>query len=75
MTIDFRGNNTLSGIQYAQEVIMEEFFCSGYCRRIDASRMVAVEVENGQLWVDCDYGSCPYQDTCPIAIQISQHGA
>lgn len=50
---------------------MEEFFYSGYCRRIDASRMVAVEIDKGQMQVDCDYGTCPYQEQCPIATQIS----
>lgn len=51
---------------------MEEHFYSGYCRRIDSSRMVAVEVDNGQVDADCDFGTCPYQDACPIAAQITE---
>lgn len=49
---------------------MEEYFYSGYCRRIDGSRMVTVEIDNAQVDADCDYGSCPYETQCPIANQI-----
>jgi hypothetical protein len=45
-----------------------EKFVSGYCRQLDASRMVEVLLENGQVTeVDCCYGSCLYQPSCPIA--------
>ena len=48
-----------------------EKFLSGYCRQIDASRMVEVIVENGQIAeVDCCYGNCVYQSNCPIAKEI-----
>lgn len=47
---------------------MEEYFFSGYCRALDHSRMVAVE--EGE--VDCDFGRCPYEPSCPIAEQIRQ---
>ncbi len=51
----------------------EEKFFSGYCRRMDCSRMVAVVVADGQIdEVECDYGSCPYQSGCPIAAEIGE---
>ena len=50
----------------------EEFF-SGYCRQLDTARMVAVFVVEGQLEeVDCQYGTCPYQNECPIAQRIGE---
>ena len=45
-----------------------ESYLSGYCRTIDASRMVLV---------DCDYERCDYRDVCPIGRQIAgllEHG-
>ena len=51
----------------------EEKFISGYCRQLDASRMVEVIVENGDLSeVDCCYGNCVYQSSCLIAKEISE---
>lgn len=51
---------------------MERFF-SGYCRILDASRMVAVETEtNGPTEVDCSYHDCPYAPSCPIGKQITE---
>ncbi len=48
-----------------------EKFCSGYCRQLDASRMVEVILENGKITeVDCSYGNCVYQSNCPIAKEI-----
>ena len=48
-----------------------EKFISGYCRQIDASRMVEVILENGKIAeVDCCYGNCLYQSNCPIAKEI-----
>ncbi len=50
-----------------------EKFLSGYCRVLDASRMVEVLLEDGKLTeVDCGYGSCIYQTSCPIAKQIDE---
>ena len=38
---------------------------------LDAPRLVEVLLENGNLTeVDCCYGSCPHQTSCPIATQI-----
>lgn len=48
----------------------KEEFISGYCRTQDQSRMVAAEIEDGELTVDCSYGSCPYEDRCTIAGRI-----
>ena len=54
----------------------DEKFLSGYCRRIDGSRTVTAELENGHLTeADCDYVSCPYQANCPIAKQIDELSA
>ena len=40
-----------------------EHFLSGYCRQL----------ENGQVTeVDCCYGSCAYQGSCPIAQKIEE---
>ncbi len=50
-----------------------EKFLSGYCRQIDASRMVEVILENGEVTeADCCYGSCVYQGSCPIAREIDE---
>ena len=49
----------------------QEKFVSGYCRVLDASRMVEVILENGEVTeVDCCYGNCVYQTNCPIAREI-----
>ena len=51
----------------------EEKFLSGYCKQLDASRMVTLVLEKGQLTeVDCCYGSCVYEPNCPIAREIRQ---
>ena len=50
-----------------------EHFLSGYCRQLDDARLVEVIVENGQVTeVDCCYGSCAYQGSCPIAQKIEE---
>ena len=50
----------------------EDFF-SGYCRQLDASRMVAVVTVDGEVdEVDCCYGSCPYEGECTIAQKIRE---
>lgn len=52
---------------------MEEIFLSGYCRCLDANRMVTMEKEEGQWEIDCDFRSCPYTSVCQIAQQIQVH--
>lgn len=50
-----------------------EKFVSGYCRVLDASRMVEVILEDGEITeVDCCYGNCIHQNNCPIAKEIDQ---
>lgn len=50
-----------------------EKFLSGYCRQMDASRMVEVILENGKITeVDCCYGNCVYQSNCPIAKEMEE---
>lgn len=50
-----------------------EKFVSGYCRQLDASRVVELLLENGKVTeVDCLYGSCVYQSDCPVAAQIAE---
>ena len=49
-----------------------EKFISGYCRQLDASRMVEVVLEDGKITeVDCCYGSCIYEPNCTVAQQIA----
>ena len=51
----------------------KESFFSGYCRQLDASRMVGVFVVDCELEeADCQYGSCPYQSDCQIAQKIEE---
>ena len=50
-----------------------EKFVSGYCRQLDASRMVEVILEDGEITeVDCCYGSCIHQGNCSIAQEIKK---
>ena len=44
-----------------------ESYLSGYCRTIDASRMVLVE--DGEA--DCDYERCDYRDVWPPRRQLA----
>ena len=51
----------------------QEKFISGYCRQLDASRMVEVVAEDGDITEgDCCYGNCVYQSSCLIAREIDQ---
>ncbi len=52
-----------------------ETFVSGYCRQLDSSRMVEAVLENGTVTeVDCCYGNCVYQGSCPIAKTLDGFG-
>lgn len=52
---------------------MMEYFVSGYCRVLDASRLVAVELEQGTLQeADCQYPDCPYAVACQVGKKIGQ---
>ena len=49
----------------------DEKFISGYCRTLDQSRMVTVELTDDRIDdVDCLYPACVYAPNCPIAKQI-----
>ena len=49
----------------------KEVFLSGYCRMLDASRMVELILEDGKLLeVDCCYENCVHTPNCTIAAQI-----
>ena len=51
----------------------QEIFSTGYCRAMDASRMVAVILVDGRLEdCDCNYPTCPYAPNCTIAQAISK---
>ena len=51
----------------------KEVFLRGYCRTIDASRMVEVILEDGELSeVDCCYENCPHTPNCIIAKSIRE---
>ena len=50
-----------------------EVYYSGYCRQLDASRIVEVILEDGKVTeADCLYGNCIYQSNCPIAAEIEK---
>lgn len=50
-----------------------DVFLSGYCRCMDASRMVAVTLEGSEITeVDCNFGSCPYEKDCVLAQKIKE---
>lgn len=52
---------------------MEERYLTGYCRCLDASRIVEVVTEDGNLEeCDCSYGSCKFQSQCTIAQGIEE---
>ena len=51
----------------------KEEFISGYCRMLDSSRTVTAELTDNQLtYVDCCYGNCIYQASCPIAVELDK---
>ncbi len=49
-----------------------EKFISGYCRALDKSRMVEIEDEGGEVFIDCAYRNCPHAAVCQIGRQIAQ---
>lgn len=50
-----------------------ELFLSGYCRCMDASRMVAVTLEDGSITdVECNFGNCPYEKDCIVVQGIQE---
>lgn len=51
---------------------MEEKIISGYCRCLDQSRMVTLELDGDSPEIDCAYFSCIHQNSCAIAQQIDE---
>ena len=52
---------------------MEERYLTGYCRCLDASRIVEVVTEDGKLAeCDCSYGNCKFQSQCTVAQKIEE---
>ena len=52
--------------------MVDEKIISGYCRQMDGSRIVTVELENGSVTdIDCRYGNCVHQPNCAIAKEIA----
>ena len=52
---------------------MEEHYLTGYCRVLDASRIVEVVTRDGAIdECDCCYGSCKFQTQCTIAKSIEE---
>ena len=50
----------------------KELFVSGYCRALDQSRMVEVEIIGNEVNADCAYPDCPYTANCQIAQKIKE---
>lgn len=50
----------------------DEVILTGYCRCLDRSRMVTVELNGTAREADCSFGSCPYEASCDIAEKIRQ---
>lgn len=49
---------------------MERAF-SGYCRAIDAARVVLCECEKEDRDIGCGYETCEYAASCPVGTQIT----
>ena len=47
-----------------------EIFISGYCRALDQSRMVEVEITDIETNADCAYPDGPHAPNCQIAQKI-----
>ncbi len=50
----------------------KEIFVSGYCRALDQSRMVEVEIRDNEADADCAYPDCPHAPNCQIALKIKE---
>ena len=48
----------------------KELFLSGYCRALDQSRMVEVEISGQEVSADCAWPDCPHASSCQIAQKI-----
>jgi len=50
----------------------KELFLSGYCRALDQSRLVEVEISGNEVSADCAYPDCPYAPGCQVAQKIKE---
>ena len=51
----------------------QEKIIAGDCRQLDASRIVEVILEDGEITeVDCCYGNCIHEGNCTIAKEIRE---
>ena len=50
----------------------KELFLSGYCRAMDQSRLVEVEITDNETNADCAYPDCPHGPNCQIAQKIRE---
>ena len=50
----------------------KEYCFTGYCRQIDQSRMVVVEIYDGERDISCGFDTCTYAPNCTIAKQIKE---
>ena len=48
-----------------------EITFSGYCRTIDAARIVLLEMDGAEPDIECDYGCCAFRDQCSIGKEIT----
>lgn len=62
------------GLLHHGGITMErEIFLSGYCRCLDASRMVCAVLEDDCLVeIDCNMGTCPYESECSVAQKVRE---
>lgn len=49
----------------------DEVFISGYCRALDQSRTVTVEIDV-VVEADCAYPDCPHCQSCDLAKRIRE---
>ena len=50
---------------------MEATF-SGYCRTIDAARIVLLETDGADPDIGCDYVCCAFRDQCSVGKEITE---
>ncbi|MBR4744963.1 MAG: hypothetical protein IK082_12375 [Oscillospiraceae bacterium] len=44
----------------------EERIVTGYCRKLDGSRVLCLELEDGEWRTDCLYPDCEFAGTCRL---------
>ena len=51
---------------------MDEIIITGYCRKIDSSRILCCEPEDGKFSTDCLYPDCEYAQTCKLIKSVEE---